>query len=79
MTPTKSIEYVSISPVVISCFDASQVLRKYLVEDTCTRVEKSTRVNLVDHLLMLDLNFFADKQIGSLHGRMNRSLEGLVK
>lgn len=56
-----------------------QVLRKYLVEDTCTRVEKKTRVDAVKHLLKLDLCYFSDTQVGSLHGRLNRSIEGLVR
>lgn len=56
-----------------------QVCRKYIVENTCTRVEKDVRVDLINHLLRVDLAFFADKQVGSLHGRLNRSIEGLVK
>lgn len=59
--------------------EALQVGRRYLVEDTCTRVEKDVRVATVRHLLHLDLGFFADRQAGSLHGRLNRSIEGLVK
>ncbi len=56
-----------------------QVLRKYLVEDTCTRVEKKTRVDAVEHVLKYDLCYFSDTQVGSLHGRLNRSIEGLVR
>lgn len=75
----KSLPLLGIILASILIKEAIQVLRKCLVEDTCTRIEKSNRVILVNHLLKLDLNFFANKQTGSLHGRMNRSLDGLVK
>lgn len=70
-------------PLIIFCVilvrETVQVCRKYIVENTCTRVEKDVRVSLINHLLRVDLAFFADKQVGSLHGRLNRSIEGLVK
>jgi ATP-binding cassette subfamily B protein len=59
--------------------EAIQVVRRYLVEDTCTRVEKDVRVDAVSHLLRLDLGFFINQQVGAVHGRLNRSIEGLVK
>lgn len=59
--------------------EAVQVLRRYLVEDTCTRVEKQARVDLVHHLLRLNLEFYSGWKTGALHGRVNRSLEGLIK
>lgn len=59
--------------------EAMQVLRKYLIEGTCTQVEKDMRISSVRHLLRVDLSFFSMHQIGSLHGRLSRSIDGLVK
>jgi ATP-binding cassette, subfamily B, bacterial len=69
---------ISIFAIVIAR-EGLHVLRKYLVERTCTRIEMETRVAAVNHLLKLDFAFFSDNQSGALHGRLNRSIEGLVK
>jgi ATP-binding cassette subfamily B protein len=60
--------------------EALQVLRKYLVENAITQVEKKTLVEVIARMLRVDLNFFGpDMKIGALHGRMHRSIEGLVR
>lgn len=56
-----------------------QVARRYLVEDTCTRLQKHLFVKLVAHLLMADLTMLSQEKIGSLHGRIHRSVDGSVK
>ncbi len=55
------------------------VFRKWLVEDNCTRLQQKQTVTLVSHLLRLDLTFFADQRVGSLNGRIQRSIEGLIR
>jgi ATP-binding cassette subfamily B protein len=55
------------------------VLRKYLVENTCTRIEKETTVSLVSHLLKVDLTTLSRERVGALHGRIHRSIEGFVR
>lgn len=68
--------------VIMGCIflrEAIQIGRKYLVENTATRILKEITVRSVHHLLRLDLQFFSEHLTGSLHGRLNRSLEGFVK
>ena len=79
MVFNSSLPFLGIIFLSVLVREAIQVFRKYLVEDTCTRVEKSTRLNLVKHLLRLNLSYFTNNRTGALHGRINRSLEGLVK
>lgn len=71
--------YLGAIVLVVLLREALQVARKYLVEDTCTRVEKETRVALVDHVLHLDLAFFTAWMAGGLNGRMSRSIDGFVR
>jgi ATP-binding cassette subfamily B protein len=54
------------------------IVRRYLVENTCTRLDKDMTVKLVAHLMMVDLTTFAREQVGALHGRISRSVDGFV-
>lgn len=56
-----------------------QIGRKLVVENACTRSEKAVRVAAVRHLLQLDLAYFRSQMTGALHGRLSRSIEGLVR
>src|ERR1043166_400859 len=73
------------SPLLISlCWyflirEVLQVLRKYLVHNTCTLGERDTEVGLVSHLLKVDISVLARDRVGALHGRIRRSIEGFVK
>ncbi|HYT89971.1 MAG TPA: ABC transporter ATP-binding protein [Gemmataceae bacterium] len=55
------------------------VLRRYLVENTCTRVSRDMSVQLVAHLLKVDLATFTQEKVGALHGRIFRSVDGFVR
>jgi ATP-binding cassette subfamily B protein len=55
------------------------VLRRYLVENTCTRIDKDMCVRLVAHLMKVDLAVLAHEQVGALHGRITRSVDGFVR
>src|ERR1051326_5141218 len=59
--------------------EALQVLRKYVVQNTTTRIERDRVVQLVGHLLKADLATLGRERIGALHGRISRSVEGFVK
>ncbi len=59
--------------------ESMNVLRRYLVENTCTRINKDMCVRLVGHLMKVDLSFLAQDQVGALYGRMNRSADGFVR
>lgn len=59
--------------------EALQVVRKFVVQNTTTRIERDRVAELVTHLLKVDLSLLARERIGALHGRISRSVEGFVK
>lgn len=56
-----------------------KVVRRVLVEDTCTRCEKDARTSAVSSLLHAPLDYFKENMTGNIHGRLNRSLEGTIR
>lgn len=74
-----AIKYLIIILVLVLIKESVNVLRRYLVEDTCTKIEKRTRIGIISHLLKLDFNYFSNKRSGAIHGRFNRSLEGFIR
>jgi ATP-binding cassette subfamily B protein len=56
-----------------------QVARRYLVENSCTRIEKVMTVKLVAHLMKTDLGTLAQEKVGTLHGRISRSVVAFVR
>src|SRR5436305_372231 len=50
--------------------ESLHVLRRYLVENTCTRLNRDMCVRLVGHLMKLDLGTLSRDKIGALHGRI---------
>jgi ATP-binding cassette subfamily B protein len=59
--------------------EALNIVRRYLVENTCTRLDKDMTVRLVSHLMKVDLATFAHEKVGALHGRISRSVDGFVR
>jgi ATP-binding cassette subfamily B protein len=59
--------------------EALQVARRYLVENTCTRIDRDMMVRLVSHLLRVDLSSLTHEKVGALHGRITRSVDGYVR
>jgi ATP-binding cassette subfamily B protein len=59
--------------------ESMNVLRRYLVENTCTRINKDMCVRLVAHLMKVDLSILAQDKVGALYGRITRSAEGFVR
>ncbi len=55
------------------------VLRRYLVENTCTRIDKFLNIKIVRHLLQTDLNHLTHEKVGAIHGRIARSIEGFIR
>ena len=55
------------------------VIRKYFVENVATRTEKKQTVGTVNRLLKTDIDFITKARIGALHGRIFRSIQGLVR
>lgn len=59
--------------------EALHVVRKYLIHDTTTRVEKKVGVDVVAHIMKVDLGAMSQERVGAVNGRIRRSVEGLVK
>lgn len=59
--------------------ESLQLVRRWLVSRTATRIEANMMVRLVGHLLKIDMGALARERVGSLHGRITRSVEGFVK
>lgn len=55
------------------------IVRRYLVEYSCTRINRDMQVSLVDHLLRIDLSSLSRDKVGALHGKIFRSVDGLVR
>lgn len=73
-----AVPFISLIIIIIVIREAITVLRKYIVENIATQTEKKQTVNVIDHLLKTDISFIYNQQIGSLHGRIFRSIQGLV-
>jgi ATP-binding cassette subfamily B protein len=59
--------------------ESLQLLRRWLIQRTASRIERDTTCRLVSHLLKVPLASLAMERIGALHGRISRSVEGFVK
>lgn len=59
--------------------ESMSVFRRFLVENSCTRIDKNLSVRLVAHLMEVDLATLSFEQVGALHGRIHRSVEGYVR
>ena len=59
--------------------EALHVVRRYLIESTCLRVEKETSVRLVSHLMKVDLATLTHRKVGALQGRIVRNVDGFVR
>ena len=64
---------------IILVREALNVVRKYFVENVATQTEKKQTVNVIEHLLKTDIANINQQQIGSLHGRIFRSIQGMIK
>jgi ATP-binding cassette subfamily B protein len=71
--------YLAVIGVCYLVREAMNVLRRFLVEDTCTRIDKTIYVRVVSHLMKVDLAILAHDQVGALYGRLTRGVDGLVR
>jgi ATP-binding cassette subfamily B protein len=55
------------------------VLRRYLIEGACTRLEQLITVKVIGHLMKADLAAYARDKIGALQGRISRTTVGFVR
>jgi ATP-binding cassette, subfamily B, bacterial len=80
VTSHSSVSLIIVLALAIVIREGLQVVRKYLVENTCTEVEKRSSLKLIDHILRLDLDCLSlDMKSGALNSRIHRSVEGVVR
>ncbi len=81
----ENLSFISIIPfllfilVVTVLNEIIKVVRRIIVEDTCTRCEKEARSMAVSSLLHAPLSYFKENMTGNIHGKLNRSLEGTIR
>lgn len=73
-----ALPFIGLIIVIILVREAITVARKYFVENIATQTEKKQTVNVIGHLLKTDISNITQQQIGSLHGRTFRSIQGLI-
>jgi ATP-binding cassette subfamily B protein len=59
--------------------EALNVVRRYLVENTCTSINRDMNVQLVAHVMKIDLATLHQERVGALHGRMARGVDGFIR
>jgi ATP-binding cassette subfamily B protein len=59
--------------------ESLNVLRRYLVESTCTRINRDMCIKLVSHLMKVNLATLSQEKLGALQGRIFRSVDGFVR
>lgn len=55
------------------------VFRRYLVESSCTAINRDMQLKLVEHVLKTELTSLSQDKVGALHGKIFRSVDGLVR
>lgn len=56
-----------------------QLWRRSLIESACTRLEQLLTVHVIGHLMKAELSSFTHDMIGTLQGRISRSVVGSVR
>ena len=73
------VPFVILLSVVILVREGLTVVRKYLIENIATQTYKHQMIQVIERLLKVDIGgFLYQQQIGSLYGRIFRSIEGLI-
>lgn len=74
-----AVPFIVLIIAIIIIREILTVIRKYFIENIATQTEKKQTVNVIGHLLKTDISNITEQQIGSLHGRIFRSIQGLVR
>ncbi|HEX4000787.1 MAG TPA: ABC transporter ATP-binding protein [Pirellulales bacterium] len=59
--------------------EALNVARRYLVAVACSHIRQDMHVDLVSHLMTVRLSTISREKLGTLHGRISRNVEGIVR
>lgn len=74
-----AIPFIALIIGIILVREALTIVRKYFVENVATQTDKKQTVKVIEHLLKTDIANINQQQIGSLHGRIFRSIQGMIK
>ncbi|HZY83199.1 MAG TPA: ABC transporter ATP-binding protein, partial [Gemmataceae bacterium] len=74
-----ALTYLLVVGAVYLLREAINVVRRYFVENTCTRIDRDMTVRVVAHLLKVNLGHLTHEKVGALHGRISRSVDGFVR
>lgn len=74
-----AIPFIGLIISIILVREALNVVRKYFVENVATQTDKKQTVRVIEHLLKTDISNINQQQIGSLQGRISRSIEGMIR
>jgi ATP-binding cassette subfamily B protein len=75
-----ALPYLFAMIAAITIREAIQVARKYLVENTATQVDKRSIVKVMERVVHADAQVLGNEgRVGAIHGRISRSLEGLIR
>jgi ATP-binding cassette subfamily B protein len=59
--------------------EAVQLVRRYMIEAACTRLEQLMTVRVIGHMMKADLSAFTQDKLGALQGRISRTTVGFVR
>lgn len=76
---TIAVQYVGLIALVTLASESLLLVRKFLVSRVCTRIERNLSIGLMRHLFKENLQTLSREQIGVLHGRAVRGVEGFIK
>jgi ATP-binding cassette, subfamily B, bacterial len=71
--------YLSFMAAAYLLREALNVGRRYLVAYACSNVRQDMNIKLVSHLMTVPLSTVSREKLGTLHGRISRNVEGLVR
>jgi ATP-binding cassette subfamily B protein len=71
--------YLALIAMAYLVRESLNVFRRYLVENTCTRIDRDMTVRVVGHLMQVDLVSITQEKLGALNGRIARSVAGFVR
>lgn len=74
-----ALPYINSIIAIIIFRELLTIIRKYIIENIATQTEKKQTVSVIKHLLKTDISSIQKQQVGSLHGRVFRSIQGLIK
>lgn len=76
---TTAFEILGTIAVIYIVREIINVYRRYLVESSCTAINRDMQIRLVEHLLKGELSHLSHDKVGTLHGKIFRSVDGLVR